>query len=53
VRDHLGPLLRAQHKQTQIWLLDRNYSPYERVETQLTDQQLASHVGGVAWHGYS
>ena len=53
IRDHLGPLLHAQHQQTQIWLLDHNYSFYERVAWQLQDQQLAKFVDGVAWHGYT
>jgi glucosylceramidase len=53
IRDHLGPLLRAQHQQTQIWLLDHNYNFYERVASQLQDQQLCKFVDGVAWHGYT
>jgi glucosylceramidase len=53
VRDHLGPLLRAQHQQTQIWLLDHNYNLSDRVAWQLEDKQLAKHVNGVAWHGYN
>jgi glucosylceramidase len=53
VRDHLGPSLRAQHLETQIWLLDHNYSYYQRVASQLEDQQLARYVDGVAWHGYA
>ncbi len=53
VRDHLGPLLRLQRQQTQIWLLDHNYDLYERVERQLEDGQLARYVDGVAWHGYT
>jgi glucosylceramidase len=53
IRDHLGPLLRAQHQQIQIWLLDHNYNFYERVEWQLEDKQLDQYVDGVAWHGYT
>jgi glucosylceramidase len=53
IRDHLGPLLRAQHQETQIWLLDHNYNLYERVASQLQDKQLARYVDGVAWHGYT
>jgi glucosylceramidase len=52
VRDHLGPLLRAQHQTTQIWLLDHNYSYFERVASQLEDKRLTKYVDGVAWHGY-
>jgi glucosylceramidase len=51
IRDHLGPLLHAQHQQTQIWLLDHNYQLFQRVEMQLKDKQLAKYVDGVAWHG--
>ncbi len=53
VRDHLGPLLRAQHQRTQIWLFDHNYDLYRHVEPQLTDKQLLKYVDGVAWHGYT
>jgi glucosylceramidase len=53
IRDHLGPLLRKQHQDTQIWLLDHDYSYYQRVATQLQDKQLAQYVSGVAWHGYT
>ncbi len=53
IRDHLGPLLRAQHQQTQIWLLDHNYDYYKRVAWQLQDKQLVKYVDGVAWHGYT
>jgi glucosylceramidase len=53
VRDHLGPSLRAQHLETQIWLLDHNYNYYQRVASQLEDQNLARYVDGVAWHGYT
>jgi glucosylceramidase len=53
VRDHLGPALRAQHLETQIWLLDHNYNYYQRVAAQLEDQNLARYVDGVAWHGYT
>ena len=53
VRGHLGPLLRAQHRDTQIWLLDHNYNLYDRVAWQLKDKRLARYVDGVAWHGYS
>jgi glucosylceramidase len=53
VRDHLGPLLRAQHQQTQIWLFDHNYDLYQRLEAQFNDKQLLKYVDGVAWHGYT
>jgi glucosylceramidase len=52
IRDHLGPLLRAQNQKTQIWLLDHNYLYWKRVAGQLNDKQLAQYVDGVAWHGY-
>ena len=53
IRDHLGPLLSAQHQHTQIWLLDHNYNFYERVSEQLVDKRLLKYVNGVAWHGYT
>lgn len=53
VRDHLGPLLRMEQKNTQIWLLDHNYNLWKRVRWQMRDQELRKYVDGVAWHGYS
>jgi glucosylceramidase len=53
VRDHLGPHLRAQKQETQIWLLDHNYDLYQRVTSQLEDRELAKYADAVAWHGYS
>ena len=56
IRDHLGPLLRAQHQPTQIWLLDHNYSYYERVASQLQDQavgQVRGRGGMARLHGYT
>ena len=52
VRDHLGPLLRKQKLDTQIWLLDHNYDLWKRVRWQLRDTRLRPFVAGVAWHGY-
>jgi glucosylceramidase len=52
VRDHLGPLLRKNHSDTQIWLLDHNYNLWKRVKWQLDDPQLAQYVSAIAWHGY-
>jgi glucosylceramidase len=52
VRDHLGPLLRKNRSDTQIWLLDHNYDLWKRVKWQLDDPQLAQYVSAIAWHGY-
>ena len=52
VRDHLGPLLKKQSPNTQIWLLDHNYDLWKRVKWQLQDAELSKYVDGVAWHGY-
>ena len=52
VRDHLGPLLKKQSPDTQIWLLDYNYDLWKRVKWQLQDTELRKYVDGVAWHGY-
>jgi glucosylceramidase len=52
VRDHLGPMLRAQPERTQIWILDHNYDHYRRVAAQLQDKELGRYVDGIAWHGY-
>ena len=52
VRDHLGPLFRAEGIDTQIWLLDHNYDLWKRVRWQLRDARLRPFVSGVAWHGY-
>ena len=52
VREHLGPLLKKQRPDTQIWLLDHNYDLWKRVKWQLQDAELRKYVDGVAWHGY-
>jgi glucosylceramidase len=52
VRDHLGPALRDNRLETQIWLLDHNYDLWKRVRWQLRDAELRKFVAGVAWHGY-
>jgi glucosylceramidase len=52
VRDHLGPLLKKEKIDTQIWLLDHNYNLWKRVKWQLQDERLRQYVSGVAWHGY-
>ena len=52
IRDHLGPLLKKESPETQIWLLDHNYDLWKRVKWQLQDAELRKYVDGVAWHGY-
>lgn len=52
IRDHLGPALRKNQMDTQIWLLDHNYDLWKRAGWQLRDPKLREYVSGVAWHGY-
>jgi glucosylceramidase len=52
IRDFLGPKLRADGLDTQIWLLDHNYSDWERADRQLADPALRPYVAGAAFHPY-
>lgn len=52
VRDHLGPQLKKDGLDPQIWLLDHNYDLWKRVNWQLRDERLRQYVAGIAWHGY-
>jgi glucosylceramidase len=53
VRDHLGPLLEANHAGTEIWILDHNYNLWGRAMDELDDPGLRKHAKAVAWHGYA
>jgi len=53
VKEHLGPLLKANNISTQIWILDHNYNLWGRVVCELDDREMRKYVGGVAWHGYA
>ena len=52
VRDHLGPLLEASKRDTQIWILDHNYNLWGRVMDELEDPGVRKYATAVAWHGY-
>ena len=52
VRDHLGPLLEKNGVNTNIWVLDHNYSLWGRALCTLEDERLRQYCNAVAWHGY-
>lgn len=52
VRNHLGPLLRKNNLDTQIWILDHNYNLWGRAMSELDDPGLRQYCNAVAWHGY-
>jgi glucosylceramidase len=52
VRNHLGPLLRKNNLDTQIWILDHNYNLWGRAMCELDDPGLRQYCNAVAWHGY-
>jgi glucosylceramidase len=52
VRNHLGPLLRKNNLDTQIWILDHNYNLWGRAMSELDDPGLRQYSNAVAWHGY-
>lgn len=52
VKEFLGPALRNASLDTEIWLLDHNYSLWGRVMDELSDPGVFEAVDGVAWHGY-
>jgi glucosylceramidase len=53
VKDHLGPVLKANGIPTEIWLLDHNYDLWGRVICELDDPDLRNYAKAVAWHGYA
>jgi glucosylceramidase len=53
VKQHLGPLLRANKISTRIWLLDHNYNLWGRVICELDDPDVRQYANAVAWHGYA
>ncbi|HME33518.1 MAG TPA: glycoside hydrolase family 30 beta sandwich domain-containing protein [Terriglobales bacterium] len=52
VKNHLGPVLRANNIPTKIWLLDHNYNLWGRAICELDDPDLRKYANAVAWHGY-
>ncbi|MGO9124999.1 MAG: glycoside hydrolase family 30 protein [Terriglobales bacterium] len=53
VKDHLGPVLKANNIPTKIWLLDHNYNLWGRVICELDDPGVRKYANAVAWHGYA
>src|SRR5258707_7034216 len=53
VKDHLGPVLRANGIPAKIWLLDHNYNVWGRVICELDDPDRRKYANAVAWHGYA
>jgi len=53
VKQHLGPLLRANQISTRIWLHDHNYNLWGRVICELDDPEVRQYANAVAWHGYA
>ena len=52
VKQHLGPLLKANGIPAKIWLLDHNYNLWGRVICELDDPDVRKYTNAVAWHGY-
>ncbi|MGP0020545.1 MAG: glycoside hydrolase family 30 protein [Candidatus Sulfotelmatobacter sp.] len=52
VKNHLGPLLKANNIPTKIWLLDHNYNLWGRATCELDDPDLRKYANAIAWHGY-
>ena len=52
VKNHLGPLLKANNIPTKIWLLDHNYNLWGRAICELDDPDLRNYSNAIAWHGY-
>lgn len=52
VRDHLGPALEQAAPETKIWILDHNYNLWGRAVDELSNEDVAKYVDGVAWHSY-
>jgi glucosylceramidase len=53
IKDHLGPVFKANGLSTKIWLLDHNYNLWGRVICELDDPDVRKYSNSVAWHGYA
>jgi len=53
VKNHLGPVLRANNIPTKIWLLDHNYNLWGRAICELDDPGVRKYANAIAWHGYA
>jgi len=49
----LGPLLQKSRPQTQIWIIDHNYSLWGRAMDELEMPEVRKYAHSVAWHGYA
>jgi glucosylceramidase len=52
VRDHLGPLLRKNGIDIDIWLLDHNYDLWQRAAWMLKQEGMSEFSTSIAFHGY-
>jgi glucosylceramidase len=52
VKEHLGPMLRNNGVETQIWILDHNYNLWGRAVAELESPGLRQYCDSVAFHGY-
>ena len=53
VKEHLGPVLRANGIPAKIWLLDHNYNLWGRAICEVDDPDVRKYANAVAWHGYA
>jgi len=52
IRDHLGPLFKANGVKTLIWCWDHNWNEPDFPRAILSDPQAAQYVDGTGWHLY-
>jgi glucosylceramidase len=52
VRDHLGPLLKANNVDIDIWMLDHNYNLWQRAAWMLRQEGVSEYSTSIAFHGY-
>jgi len=52
VRDHLGPLLKKNNLDVDIWLLDHNYNLWQRATWMLNQPGMSEYTTSIAVHGY-
>ena len=52
VRDHLGPLLKANNVDIDIWMLDHNYNLWQRAAWMLQQPRVSEYSTSIAFHGY-
>ena len=53
VKEHLGPVLKANGISAKVWLLDHNYNLWGRVICELDDPDVRKYANAIAWHGYA